>query len=259
VIVFAHERVDNVLRQQVVVQHDARADRKAVVSWLTVRSRTTAAARPAAVVGRVLEVLRHADRAGDHVAVRQHHALRPAGAARRVEDRHHVLSITRWAQVGAVVQHVGEGSGAFGGRDQGPHIAVAQDVLDLRGLQHRVHGDEHTARLRGPKHADDRLELLREEDCHPVVAFQSQGQQGSGEILRALNQRPVVQDGRLVDESDVCSAARGAVKREFVEQLAHRWACDYVNLGRLICVPGNATLTAQWHCRRAGDCQRCIQ
>ena len=61
---------------------------------------------------------------------------------------------------------------ALGRRDEDAHLAVAEDVRELLGLQQRVDRDEHTAGGRRAEHRDDGLDALLEVDRHPLAPAQ---------------------------------------------------------------------------------------
>ena len=80
----------DVAREQVVDQHDVGADREGGRQLAEAGVEAERQRGEDDVVGVVLEVLADARAAHEHVAVREHDALRLAGAAGGVEDRGHV-------------------------------------------------------------------------------------------------------------------------------------------------------------------------
>ena len=122
---------ENVAREQVVHQHDGRADRERgrQLAEPVVEAEGQHGEQP--VVGRVLEVLRDAVRAGHHVPVRQHDAFRPAGAARGVEDRHHV--------------HVDDAMKRRAGREPS---AASRSTSPARGVRRTAAGPRRCRRAR---------------------------------------------------------------------------------------------------------------
>ena len=80
----------HVARQQVVHQHDMRADAEGGGQLAEAGVETQRKYGKDHVVGGVVQILADTLGADDQVAVAQHHALGLAGAARGVEDRRHV-------------------------------------------------------------------------------------------------------------------------------------------------------------------------
>ena len=76
--------------KQIVHEHDVRADRKRRRELAEAGVEAERQDRQDAIVLVVLEILADALRPDDQVAMRNHDALRLAGAPRRVEDRRHV-------------------------------------------------------------------------------------------------------------------------------------------------------------------------
>ena len=166
------------------------------------------------VAGVVLEVLRDALAAGHHVAMRQHHALGPAGAAGRIQDGRHVGvddAVARCgrrsaqfvpahhagagqlgqgvdlagehhvAQVVAAGERVAQGGEALGRGHQHAHVAVLQDVADLFGLEDRVDRHEHAARRAGTEEGGDGVRALVEVDRDALAVLEAQRQQAGSE------------------------------------------------------------------------------
>jgi hypothetical protein len=183
----------HVLRQQVVEQHDARAGvecRRELAESGVERQRQR---REQRVVGAVVEVRGDALRARDHVPMRQHDALRLAGAARRVEDRRHVgvddavplfpgghlapaddvrrgvTALLRGvagdddvSEIGTRAQLAVELEKPLRRGHEDAHIAVTQDIADLLGLEQRVQGHEDAAGGCGAETGDDPFDPLVE-------------------------------------------------------------------------------------------------
>ena len=175
------------------------------------------------VIGRVLEVGRDALRAGDHVAMRKHDALRIAGAAGCIEDRghvgvdhamtraslscEHVLPFMDWQlqggrRAGGTRDHHMTEIGTFtkcrlqqrkplGRRDQHTHVAVAQDVCNLPGLEERVDRDEHATGRGGAECGDDDFRALVEIDANALRAGEAELQQSRGEGSDAIRKGAV--------------------------------------------------------------------
>ena len=168
----------------------------------------------------VLQVLAHARAAHQQVAVRQHDALRLAGAAGGVEDRRDVevdgaglqhvavrhealpgrdprLRVGRERGVyhdhllhrGVLRQVLAQPCVALGGGHEYPHGAVVEDVGHLLRPQERVDGYEHAARGRRPEHRRDGLDPLVQVDRHALAAFEPDVPQAAGEGRRLLPER----------------------------------------------------------------------
>ena len=77
------------------------------------------------------------------------------------------------AQVVALLQCVGKQGKAFRRGNQYTHIAVAQDVADLLGLQQRIERYKDTTGSGGAKTGDDSFEALFEVDGDSLATLKS--------------------------------------------------------------------------------------
>ena len=159
------------------------------------------------VIGTVFQIAGHTFGPGNHIAMRKHHALRFAGAARSVEDSRNVIvddampgrvrhreqfapaaniqPVDSWQGIRGIQEHnvlqvaasgkcTQQQLEALRGGDQHAHIAVAQDVADLFGFQQRVKWYEYSTGGRCAKAGDHRLEALLQVDGHALPAGQPQ-------------------------------------------------------------------------------------
>jgi hypothetical protein len=204
---------DHVARRQMGHQHDVGAGVETGGQPAEAGVEAERQHRRDHVFGGVAQVAADALRAGDEGAVRQDHALGPAGAARGVEDRSDVsvdghrrrarLRPGTGAQVcprrhrapalgrgrtGADDDHVFHGLAPlelvaeerepFRRGHQDPRAAVAQHVRHLFRSQQRVDRDEHRPGRRGGEHRRDRLGALVQVDRHPLAALHAEPAQG---------------------------------------------------------------------------------
>ena len=86
------------------------------------------------------------------------------------------------AQVRTLHQHMtSQQAQALRRGDQHAHVAVAQDVADLLGLEQRIHRHERTAGAGRAEAGDHRFEALVEVDADPFAALQAQTRDAAGE------------------------------------------------------------------------------
>ena len=97
------------------------------------------------------------------------------------------------AQIGAPPEHVREEREPLGRGHQHAHVAVAQDVGDLLGLEQRIDRHEHAAGRRGAERRDHRLEALVEIDRDAVRAGEAEGEEAGAECGDPLLKRGVVE------------------------------------------------------------------
>ena len=204
----------------------------------------------------VAEVFGDAVGARQQITMRQHHALGFAGAARGVENSGHVQIndprrrwtvrrvqqrrpvedtpvAQRWGRGrGGVGQHQGMQIGTIGqrwlqqgrpvaGRNQNPHVAVAQNVGDLFGLQQRIDRDEHAASQRRAKQRDYGFQPLRQIDGDPFRPVQAQGPQPASHGLDLPGQGGIVQRGLPVGKGGGGGTTIRLFEDEFVQQSGH--------------------------------------
>ena len=121
----------------------------------------------------------------EHVAPGGHSeiasALRSAGIADEDE----------MSQVGAAFQHFVQRCCALRRSDEHAHVAVAQDVLNLRRFQYRVDRHEHAAGARSAEHRDDVLELLGQVDRDAVLTLETERVQRRRERIDLTRERGV--------------------------------------------------------------------
>ena len=223
-----HQRTQHVLRQQVVVQHRGRTHQESGRQLRHPVVEGQRQHREDAVFGSVAEIGRDAVRALHDVPVREHDALRTAGAAGRVEDRRHVhveharhgravvgrgshrvfpacdpdaATFVRGGQVvgaGADDDHVAQirprlvereqARGALRGRHQDLDIAVARDVGGLLGLEQRVDRHEDRTSARSAPGGDDRFGALLDPDTDARGARNVERTQRGGETPHLAGQ-----------------------------------------------------------------------
>ena len=178
------------------------------------------------VVLDVLEVRRDRRRRGEHVAVREHHALRVAGAARGVDDRGEVdVDAPPRGRLGALLgdrldDDRSEVLVAFGGGaehlrearigDERGRAAVLQEIGELVSLRLRVHDDRDRVRLQRRPERDDRLGAVVVEDDDAIAARDA-----------ALDEHVRERVGALIDVG-VREALAAAHERDFVRQATRR-------------------------------------
>ena len=96
------------------------------------------------------------------------------------------------AQIGAFREGPGERGEALLRGHQHAHVAVAQDVADLLGLQQRIERNEHAARRRGSETGDHGLETLVEIDADAFSPTETELAHAGRESVDAGRQRGVV-------------------------------------------------------------------
>ena len=156
----------------------------------------------------ILKIQRHAPRAGDHVAVGQHHPFGHASAARGVKNRGHVgvdcavrlqlagvrqrifpshdirphygfglaTDYNHRAQIVTFSQNRCKEAEPFNGGNEDTDVAILEDVRDLVRLQQRVDRHKYAACGGGAKQRDHSLQALFEIDRDAFRATQSQVQ-----------------------------------------------------------------------------------
>jgi hypothetical protein len=243
----------HVAGEEVIHQHHARTDAECgrELAEAVVEAERQHGEQP--VVGGVLEVGRDALGTGEHVPVRQHHALRLPGAARGVEDRHHVdvdhsvrrvpavvrrqlvpgdralphagrLALAHEHQrleIRAVLQRGRQVAGPVGQRHECPHVAVAQDVRDLLGLEERVDGHEHESRARDAEERRDRLEALRQVHADARLLLEPERQQSGGDPGDEPVELGVAERGRVLQQRRPVSGTVGRERDERIESGRH--------------------------------------
>ena len=202
----------HVAGQQIVHQHHMRADAEGGGQLAEPGVETQGQRGQDDVVGSVLQVLAHALRADDQVAMAKHHALGLARAAGRVEDRGDVkvdgaaqrrsclvevkhlgppvdsgtprprrVDVCRPGihqhdvrQIRAGIQSFAEQVQPFRRGDQHTRVAVAQDVCDLVWSQKWIDRHEGAAGCRGAKDRRDGLDAFVEEDRDALLALKAE-------------------------------------------------------------------------------------
>jgi hypothetical protein len=243
---------DHVAGQQIVVQHHRRADVEAGGQLAEAGIEAEWQHRQDPVLRGILQILADADRAGDHVAMGEDHALRHAGAARGVEDRGDIQVDDTVAGAGRVRQHrrpvdkaggarcsrrrahvhdVGEAAAlgkrrgqphqAFGGGHKHAHFAVGQDVRHLLALEQRVDGHVYAAGARGAEHRNHRLEALLGVDGDALAAPQAQREQPGGKRLHGDVQRAVRQRVVPVLQRRALGVALRRLRDQLVDENVH--------------------------------------
>ena len=225
------------------------------MSWLKPASKDSGSAASSVSSAWLPRYAGDALRAGDHVAVRQHHALRPAGAAGGVEDRRHVgvddavarrdrrgeqflpcrhrqlrragggcrarragIDEHDVAQVGTRPERPAELRQPLGRGHEHAHVAVAQDVADLVGLQQRIERHEDAARRRRAEAGDHGLEALFQVDRDALAAPQAERAQ-SGSTARDGGLQIGIGDRRgAVRQRHGIGRRVGGTADQFVEQ-----------------------------------------
>ena len=250
---FLGQGVEHVARHQVVEQHDPRADVKAGRQLAEAGVERQRQGREDRVVRGVLEVARHALGPRHHVAVREHHALGPPGAAGGVEDRqqvgvdHAVLGAAgvrderrpgddflagdvaclmladhdHLPQVRARGEGLGDCVQALGAGHDHADVAVAQDVADLLGLEQRVDRHEHGAGVRGAEGHCDRLEPLVEVERDALAALDAHPDEPGGDAVDEVGQFAVTERCVEVGQRRGVRGSTGGHERQFVEEVCH--------------------------------------
>jgi hypothetical protein len=122
-------------------------------------------------------------------------------------------------QIVAVVERVAERGEAFCGGDEDADRAVAQDVADLRGLEHGVDRHEDAARGAGAEGGGDELGALVEIDPDALGAGEAQPGQAAGESVERGLELLVAQLPVAGNHGDACGIACGRGLDEVVEQV----------------------------------------
>ena len=133
------------------------------------------------------------------------------GGAHVAADEHDAIEGRAFDQV-ALERRVALGRG-----DQHAHVAVAEDVADLRRFQDRVDRHERQAGARRAEHRDDGLELLRQEHGDPVLYAQAARDHRPAELLD-LGRDLLVGILRIpVDEGSGLRCLPGLAEQQLVE------------------------------------------
>ena len=120
-----------------------------------------------------------------------------ARAATSGEDGHDATSASHPAVTVTASASAAPGRGLAGGRGPGEHqprAGVAEVVLDLAGLEQRVHRHHHAA---GPEHPvvqHRESENVRQHDAHPVAGPEPPLPQPAGHLGRPAVQFGIGQD-----------------------------------------------------------------
>ena len=101
------------------------------------------------------------------------------------------------AQIGTVIELRRQKHNPFGRRDENTHIAIAQDVANLLGLEQRIDGNESASRGRCAEAGDDHFLALFQIDGDPLVALAAQLHEAGGESQDLLRQMSVRRDTLL--------------------------------------------------------------
>jgi len=247
------DRAQHIAWQQRVQQHDPSAGLESGRELAEAGVERQRQRRQQGVAGMVAEVARDAARARDEVAVREHDALRAAGAARgvedggdvgvdqampgarrRVEQRLPANDLQRWRQVRLGAgrrRRLGDDDMAQAGDalqnqrrqplrrgDERAGAAVVQDVGHLRRLEQRIQRHEDGARGGAAETRDDGLEALFEVDRHPLAALHTERQQTGREGVDVGLEFGVAQRCGAVGQRARGRRAAGGQRRQIVKE-----------------------------------------
>ena len=101
-------------------------------------------------------------------------------------------------QIGTVIELRSEKRNTFGRRDESTHIAIAQDVADLLGLEQRIDRNERASRRRRAENCRDEFRPLIEIDPDALAARQSNVEQPTSEALQRLCQGAITSARGLI-------------------------------------------------------------
>ena len=129
------------------------------------------------------------------------------------------------AQVVAVGQGFGDEGQAFGGCDQHPCVAVAQDVGDLLGLQDRIDRDEGAPGPGCAKARHDGLEALVEKHADALAPVKPEADEATGKPAHLFVQACVAEGRCAGGEGRAVWGTLGGCRDEFVQKrgVGHRF------------------------------------